>query len=382
MKEHKSLGSSLAVKVPPGMSIWNPKPGSYRVDIIPFKAGKDNPFADKGELYFERTYVTHQKCVGPNRATVICPAGTWPKDGKPCFVCTRKAEMGKEPDLGKDDIENLRRLKQKERQLWLVYVHEEKGKGVQLFEISNAMFGENLEKKIGARKELRQKRMRFADPEHGLTLVLTVEEKEIGANKAIEITVDEFIERKKPLPEEILEQAVCLDDLIEEPSYKMVKKMFDAAPPDEDDEDDDEHKKKRRPADEEDDDDDEQEGEEEDEEEDEEDEDQDDDEGDEDDDSDDDDDEEEDDDEDDPDLGGGDEPPASLGQLITCEYKGKTIKGRVRKVNKADNLFGVESKKYPGKMLWIGWDDLVTDEDSEDDEPAPRKKPKKKKRPF
>jgi len=44
-----------------------------RVDIIPYDVGKGNPRADKGVLYWERTFYIHRN-VGPNNAWVICPA--------------------------------------------------------------------------------------------------------------------------------------------------------------------------------------------------------------------------------------------------------------------------------------------------------------------
>ena len=364
IEEHKSgFGGRLAVKLPPGVSQFLPQEeGSYKIDIIPFTAGKGNPFAAEGDFYFERTYYDHAQ-VGPNKDRVLCPRHSFPGKGKRCYVCEQRDKLGDNVD-DKETKQRRKDLKAKERQLWNVYNHAEPDKGVQVWEISNFLFGENLDKKINSRAELKAKRMRFADPDKGMTLVLTAAKKDIGSGgfKPLDFTVDEFLKRREPLSDELLEQAVCLDDLVKETiEYKEVKKLFNMAPPDEDEESDEEEdntRKKRQPRDEEED---EQEDEDEEDEEDEEEEDEEEEEEEEEDsESDDEDDEESD-----------DEPPAQKGDLIDFDYKGRELKkGKVVKVNIADSLLGVKHKKYPDKVLWIGYSDVIQDEpeDDEDDE--------------
>ena len=232
--------------VPDGVSMFSiKKPGIYRVDILPYEVGKGNPWADEGDLHFERTYWNHRD-VGPNGDSYVCLAKTFDKK---CPICEERVRMAKDPD---SDPDVVKELKPKERQLFNIINLGEKEKGVQLWDVSYFLFGKQLESaiKMGDDGEYDL----FADLEQGLTLKLNVEEKKMGANSFSEVTAIEFKARKTPYDEDILEQTHCLDDLLKETPYDKLKATFlqiedDKEDDDEDDEDEaPKSKKKTKPA--------------------------------------------------------------------------------------------------------------------------------------
>src|SRR5262249_29306439 len=138
---------------------------TYRLDIIPYEAGKGNPYADEGMFHYERTYFCHKK-VGPNEDTYICPAKTF---GKPCPICEERTRLSRDPEA---DEAVLKSLRPKERQLWNVFVYDQADKGVQVWDVSDWLFGKHLRAKV----QKCEKYESFADPDDGWTL-------DIGANQ-------------------------------------------------------------------------------------------------------------------------------------------------------------------------------------------------------
>lgn len=379
LAEHQSGGERMSLKVPPGTKWFSPeKEGTYTVDIVPFTAGKGNPFAKPGELYYERTYFHHAQ-VGPSNEKVICMAKTMKQR---CAICDFRAKLGSDPDRDKDTEKLIADLNFKERQLWNVFDHDEPKKGVQLWEISYHLFGKYLDNKINlAKPDKKDKFMQFSDPKKGFTLAITGSEKTIGkSNPFLEFAQIDFEEREKPLSEKLLARAICLDDLIRPAKYETISEMLTAAPPP-DDEDKPKPKKGRKPVKDEDEDEDEDDEPEDEEDDDVADEGEGEGEG-EDDDADEDDsdidesDEDESTDEDDEEDQEEDEPPVSIGDRVKWKYKGKLLKGRVKKV-KADLDLALIQVKGEDKMRSVAFDDLTVLEAPEP-ESTPKKKPKAK----
>src|SRR5690606_17628626 len=84
--EEKTSGfSTTTLNLPEGMSFFEFKPGVHTVDVIPYtvKKGKHtpggNPYAEEGELHYERTYYMYRS-VGPEEKPYVCLAKTF---GKP-----------------------------------------------------------------------------------------------------------------------------------------------------------------------------------------------------------------------------------------------------------------------------------------------------------
>jgi len=217
---HRASGGEFyTVEIPEGMSIFQPKAGVYKIDVVPYEVGEGNPYAAKGYWYYERTFWLHRG-VGVNNESVICMAKTF---GKPCAVCDYRAKMAKDPNT---DEALIASLKPKERQLWLVYDHGEPDKGVQLWESSYHTFGRLLERRRRGADEDEGYIRNFDDWEAGATLRVMFAEEDAGGYTYLNATSIEFKPRPKGLPEELLNHGVCLDSLLKEVDYARVKRLL------------------------------------------------------------------------------------------------------------------------------------------------------------
>jgi hypothetical protein len=381
----------LAVKMPAGMSQFVPKAGqSYKIRMVPHRVGSHGKF-QKGRLAYEFTYFSHPR-LGPNNATVVCPAATWP--GEKCYVCERRAKMGWKPDRSKEEINSIKALKPKQRQLFLLVDLKQSNKGLQFWEESyHKNFGSYLEAKINNSPEesvRRRRKLFFRPDEKGMDLAISAREVQMeGSGKYTEVFDIEFRKRTEGVDESLLDEAPSLDDLVWKSitPYSQVKKLFVSG----------------ETEDEEDSDDDESEGEEDEEEEDSED-------GDEGGEEDDEDDQEDDDGDNGDDLDEPDPDAINVGDKVRFVYTGsskkwagKKVVGIVKSIKKGlaqvqskvreepfsvdvDELIPMESreevrgrstKKKSGKGKSSDEDDFDSDDDLEDFEDEPKKKSKK-----
>ena len=72
-------GSKMAdyMKLPPKQKLWRPEAaGVVLIDILPYVVGPGNPYADAGQLFYERTFYIYTD-MGPNRERCIAPSKTW-----------------------------------------------------------------------------------------------------------------------------------------------------------------------------------------------------------------------------------------------------------------------------------------------------------------
>lgn len=224
-----------AFKVPEGMSVFRfSEEKVYRIDIIPFPAGKGNPRADEGCDHFERTFYVHRN-LGPNQDSHCCLAKNF---NKSCPVCEHRQRISNDPD---GDTELADKLKPQWRHLWLVYDYEEPDKGIQLMDTAHyKSFGELLSNKVRAGDE-DDNFENFHHLEDGMTLKVACEEDSFNGRTYFKPTNIEMKPRKTPLDSELTDEVPCLDELLIELSYKKLKELLLAEPAeDEDKEDEDE----------------------------------------------------------------------------------------------------------------------------------------------
>jgi hypothetical protein len=245
--EHQSGFSPTAFKVPEGVALYKPKAGARRIEIIPFVAGKGNPFADEGQLYFERTYWVHRG-VGADENTYVCPKKT---SGGKCPICDHRAKLAMDSD---SDEDMMKRLAPKERQLWNVFDNGDPDKGVQVWDVSHHLFGKRLDTEIRGADEDDGFEF-FADPEEGFTLRVTFEDKSFAGYAYVEAASINFKARSTPLKAEVLDAANVLDDLLIVKTFEDLKAIFlqtgddEAADDDDDDDtDDDDEEEDEKPA--------------------------------------------------------------------------------------------------------------------------------------
>lgn len=249
-----SSGGRQTFTIPPGLSFWKPKKsGSHNIDLVPYvvteainRFPEGNRFARPGRLYYERTYWCHSR-IGVNEDAFTCPAKTF---GTRCPVCDEKGRLRASPS--KENDEKAKALQWSERQLFLVWDHDERDKGVQLWDVANYNFGKQLDQFIkGARPAKKEAYRRFFDPYDGFSLRITGEEKPMGGGgKNTIYSINEFFEREVEIPDQILTHGHDLDAMVKVLSFEGLRDVFrGTADPDEegDDEGEDEGVSPRRP---------------------------------------------------------------------------------------------------------------------------------------
>lgn len=235
-EEHKSGFQNTALNIPKEVEMFGPKKaGVYRIEIIPYVVpkGAGNPNMDDGEPYFERTYWRHP-AIGPDNSNLVCPKKTV---GKKCPICEEWAQMNMDPDATKDA---KYALKPRERQLWNVFDYGEPDKGVQIWDVSYAWFGELVDDKIKLSEDDDDEDRHYeyyADKEDGLTLKLGMKDNVfLGKTSQKCVSVD-FKKRREPIDPELFDASTVLDDLLIIEPYDKIKAIF-LQTEDEDDDDD------------------------------------------------------------------------------------------------------------------------------------------------
>lgn len=215
--------------------MFKPKAGTYLLDILPYAAGKGNPWADEGALHWERTYYIHRD-VGANGEWKVCPRMT---SKKPCPICDARAKLMKKGDADEDLIKSLA---PKQRQLFNVINLKEPDKGVQLWDFSYHCFGKALDAELRNADE-DDGWEKFFFLEDGFTLKVVFGENSAGGYSYLDAESIHFKPRKEDYGEDILESVHCLDDLLILNSYEDLKKDFLEADEDEDEDEEDEDTK-------------------------------------------------------------------------------------------------------------------------------------------
>lgn len=210
---------------------------AVRLDILPYEVGEGNPYADKGELHYERTFWIHRK-IGVDQTSYVCLSKTCKEA---CPICEFRAKLMKDPDADEDLIKDLA---PKERQLFNVINTKDKNKGVQIWEISFHLFGKRLDTEIKNSDE-DDKYENFAELEGGFTLKCGVEEKSFGGQSFYEVSSINFKPRSDDYDEDILAETTCLDDILIIKEYDELKEIFLQTTDDDDDDDDDNEKDKK-----------------------------------------------------------------------------------------------------------------------------------------
>ena len=191
---------------------------AVRLDIIPYEVGEGNPYADKGELHYERTYFVHPR-IGIDQTSFVCLSKTC---GDPCPICEYRGKLMKDPDADEDLIKDLG---PKERQLFHVKDTKDQDKGVQIWDMSFHLFGKKLDYEIKNSDE-DDNYENFAELEGGFTLKLGVEESHYGKISFFEVVSVNFKPRSKDYDEDILEETICLDDILIIKEYDELKEIF------------------------------------------------------------------------------------------------------------------------------------------------------------
>ena len=243
-EKHQNGFEPSALKVPEGVQMFQLKTGKpLRLDILPYEVSGDNPYADKGELHYERTFFVHRGIGAEPMNTYVCPRKT---ANKPCPVCEyRSGLMNGDVDEKEENEQLFKTLAPKERQLFNVIDLNEKDKGVQLWDCSYHLFGKMLDAEIRNADE-DDDFINFSDLEGGKTLKLGVEERQFGQGKPFAaVETIHFKNRREDYEEGIFDAIIDLDEALKVLSYDELKKILLEAEPDEDEDKDKDKKPKR-----------------------------------------------------------------------------------------------------------------------------------------
>lgn len=231
VETHDTGGGSNYLRLPDNASRLQVKPGKYRFDFMSYVVTKGkgqqggNPYFEKGELAFERTFFVHRG-VGPNEDWHLCAAKTF---GQPCPICEHRANLARDPNV---DEEILKELAPKERQLWIVKDLSEPDE-LYVWEYSYHLFGRQLDAKIRSGDE-EDGYEYFADPIDGLTVRVNFEQSDRG--KWVEATDIEFRPRREKYDADVVDEMPDLDSMLVATPYDKLKKLFLQTDEDVDDE--------------------------------------------------------------------------------------------------------------------------------------------------
>jgi hypothetical protein len=231
-QQHSGGGEWDCIRLPEGLEVFKPEAGeTYNIDVIPYIVGKFNKNADPGDEYFELGYPVYRDLGLEQKKFVAIGALL----GVPDPVAELFAELRRK-DAEWDD---MKIYKPTWRQIMLLYVHEQKDKGLQFFEGAYGTLGELLDEELKAASNRNADGEgyidNFDDPDHGATLEVRFKSKNIGqTNPWVLASKINFHERKKGFtgPDEVLEKAasICLDDCLKIPTYDELKAALEGRP--------------------------------------------------------------------------------------------------------------------------------------------------------
>ena len=217
--QHQSGGGFSYLKLPDGVETFDVKKGKYIVNILNYKVGKGNPWADEGTEHFERTFWIHRN-IGTDNRSYICPRQT---AGKRCPICEYRATLLKKGNEADKDL--IASLRPQERQLFNVNdVTNGKSDDIKIWDISNYCFGKQLDGEINDADD--DSYANFGDIEEGYSLKLGVDEEKGKGFSFNMVNRVSFKDRKYPISKELAEKLVCLDDILVIPDYDKLKKEF------------------------------------------------------------------------------------------------------------------------------------------------------------
>lgn len=193
------------------------------LNVIPFKAGAQNPNASPGESVYVLDIWVHRG-IGIQENSYICLSRTYQK---PCPVCEYQNELRKLKDSDDYDEELIKQLNPSRRAVYNVEILDndaERAKGVQIMEVSHVKF----EGPFAALAKLPRGGgfIYFSDPDDGKILSFNL----TGAGTmGIKFESLRFIDRDEIVSDDLLAKARVLDELIHIPTYDEVHAAFFAS---------------------------------------------------------------------------------------------------------------------------------------------------------
>jgi hypothetical protein len=198
-----------------GVRFWKCKEDDHEIYIVPYITGKKHPRLKEGKSDFVLNVFIHRG-VGINEDSYLCLNRTYKQR---CPICEYQAELRNGEKADEDEIKALNATKRSIYNIVSLDTPKDEEKGVQIFDVSHYLFTIPLEEM--AHKKKGGGEVSYADIDEGK--VISFRKK--GTKFTTEFTAFEFKDRSD-IPDEILDQAVCLDELLHIPTYDEVHEAF------------------------------------------------------------------------------------------------------------------------------------------------------------
>jgi hypothetical protein len=199
-----------------GVKFWKCKEDDHELYIVPYIVGSQHPRLKEGKIDFVLDIFIH-RAVGINEDSFICLNRTFKEK---CPICDHQAELRN----GEENVDEatLKALNPTRRNIFNIVCLDspkEEEKGVQVWDVSQWLFTNHLEEL--AHKKRGGGEVAYADIDEGK--VISFRRK--GSGMTTELTAFEFKDRED-IPEEILDAAHSLDELIHVPTYEEVSEAY------------------------------------------------------------------------------------------------------------------------------------------------------------
>lgn len=215
-------GGKRALKVinlPGHIGQWKfDRTGLFKIDIVPYEASKGDKSGKEGFLVPYLAYEAHE--IGPDNERWCCPERM---ANKPCPVCKFQRKLKVDPHASEDRIKALYPRK---RRIYLFRDRDDKERRLFAYETGvKKSFGEVIDQamEFGGEDENFDN---FHDPEEGYWLSINVVEDTFNGNKYNKPALVQFQKRTKPMPDDLLDKAPSMTDLLVIPSYEELEQMF------------------------------------------------------------------------------------------------------------------------------------------------------------
>lgn len=191
--------------------------GDHSLDFIPYVAGPNDPHTAEGEWTYNLDVFVHRK-IGVNEDDYLCLNLNY---GLPCPICEYQAKLQKQDDYDEDEVKALRPTRRVIYNVWCHDNDKEERRGVLLFNSSQYRFSSPLTEQ--SKKKKGGGYVYFADPDDGKIVSF----RRIGMGpRNTQFVAFTFEDREGAIPDDILNQAVCLDKLLHIPTYDEIEKAF------------------------------------------------------------------------------------------------------------------------------------------------------------
>jgi len=213
------------IPVPEGyplLTITEAKPTVF--DFLPYVTEQETEFVKKGVYFANRTYFIH-KGVGPKNRKYCCPLSNW---NRSCPICETRATYRRKPKQTKKDEDIIKALSPKSQQLWMLIDLKDPDAGVQIWDYSFFLFGEQLHEELN--NAAPDERLDdFWRPDGGMSLRIGWREEHLPGSKPFyKARSIRFLPRKKQYDWDFVDTLPCLDRLLIEPGYDELAEVFTA----------------------------------------------------------------------------------------------------------------------------------------------------------